>query len=498
VETDSVDDRESARRGRWDFLLLACAVALAALAAHVETLDNFFLGDDYTMVAANYGKTFRQELALLASDEIGGLWHERFVRPVRSWSLRADYAVSGLRPLTYHLSDITAHAATSIAISFLVLSLGGEVLPALFAALLFLLHPMNVDVVAWNTARDESLSASTLLFSLLLHVRSGFSLRPNVPAVGSWMLFAASLFTKEYAVLFPLALVGFVLVSRKSLREAWPRFLPFVAIVAIFIGIRWVVFGNPVGGYGSGHTYLRGDLFLSSLLSFLRALAAPAIDHPLPFAIALAGALALAVGPAKRGAPPWKWIVYWGVVWVGLFLLPTHNLVFTPRHLYLSFAGVAVAIGLALSHGRWRYRTGAAAAGLAGLVLTLLPPTVRSERAYATKALECEAAIEKVRTEAERTEDGAVLVLVGFPQHREPPWGFGWSLSEALGPPFLPETLDARVRIVVRRGWRESAWLNYREQFPGAPIRVLRWRPDRMGAEVLVPPEEDPRGRARS
>ncbi len=494
---DTARGGEPFRFERRDALLLAFAIVLAAFVAHAQTLDNFFLGDDYTMIASNYGKTFREELALLVSDEIGGVWHERFVRPVRSWSLRIDYSISGLKPLPYHISDIAAHAATSVGISLLVLTLGGELLPALFAALLFLVHPLNVDVVAWNTARDESLSASTLLFAFLLYIRSGCSLRANVYAVGSWILVAASLFTKEYAVLFPLALVGFAVVSRKPLTEIWRGFLPYLGIVAIFIGIRWIAFGNPVGGYGSGHTYLRADLFLAAVRSFFESWVAPAVHRPLPLALILVGALPLVLGPTRPGAPSWKWIFFWGVVWFGLFILPTHNLVFTPRHLYLSFAGLSVALGLMLSRTRWPFRSGLAAAGLAGLALTLLPPTLEAEARYTRQALECEIAIDNLRTESERTQDGSVFVLVGFPQHREPPWGFGWSFSDALGPPFLPERIDERVRIIVRRGWRDSAWLNYREQFPGSPIRVLRWRPDWMSIELVTPKQSASRHRQR-
>lgn len=477
-------------------LVLSGAVLLAAFLTFSETLDNYFLGDDYTMVAVNHGRTLREELELVVSDEIGGLWDEQFVRPVRSWSLRFDYAISGLRPLSYHVSDIAAHGATSIAIALLVLLLGGEWLPALLAAMLFLLHPLNVDVTAWNTARDESIGAAAMLLALVLYVRSGYSLHWNRYAIASWILLAVSVFTKEYAVLFPLALVGFGLLANEPLRELWRGWVPYAIVIALFLAARWTAFGEPVGGYGSGHTSFRPDLLASAVGQFSKAWAAPFVESPLRLLLILAGALPLAFGPRRAGSPSLKWVGYWAGFWFLLFLLPTHNLVFTDRHLYVSSTGIAIAVGLLLSRTRWAVRPGLAGVALAGLVLALLPETLAREREYARSALECESALAQLRREAAMAPEGSVFVLVGFPQHHDPPWGFGWSLADALGPPFLPERLDRRFPVVVRHEWRDTAWLNYRTQFPDAPIRVLRWRHEWRNVERLVDTEERLRRRS--
>jgi hypothetical protein len=300
-------------------------------------------------------------------------------------------------------------------------------------------------------------------------------------------------------VLFPIALIALMVLAKEPVRTYWRGLVPYVSVIAVFLVTRFLAFGNPIGGYGtgSGHTSLRPDLFLSSTGSFLARLLQPVVGHLVFVVVLLASAalcLVLSRGREPAGRPPaWRWIGYFALFWFALFLLPTHNLVFTPRHMYLSFAGIAVAAGLLLSRvfTGTRLRGVLEAGTLAGIVLLCVPPTLAYTFAYARKARECETALSELRTALATTPDGSVLVLVGFPQNHEPPWGFGWSLEDALGPPFLKEKLDRRYQVIVRRGWTDSAAGNYRRQFPDAPIRVLRFRPELNGIErILIPDEE--------
>ncbi|HSF17575.1 MAG TPA: hypothetical protein VLK65_18675 [Vicinamibacteria bacterium] len=69
AQVETARDRNGIRFEPPPFVL-PVALAVAALIAHYGTLDNYFLGDDYTMIAVNYARSLREELALLASDEI--------------------------------------------------------------------------------------------------------------------------------------------------------------------------------------------------------------------------------------------------------------------------------------------------------------------------------------------------------------------------------------------------------------------------------------------
>jgi tetratricopeptide (TPR) repeat protein len=88
--------------------------------------------------------------------------------PLTWLSLAADHAVWGLDPVGYHLTNVALHAAN--AALFLVLArrlLGareGALATATLAALLFALHPLRVESVAWAVERKDVLS---VFFGLL-------------------------------------------------------------------------------------------------------------------------------------------------------------------------------------------------------------------------------------------------------------------------------------------------------------------------------------------
>jgi hypothetical protein len=469
-------------------IVSSAALVLATFLVHGPTLGGFFLADDFTIISSFWNEGAGHLLRLLVSDEIGGSWAERFIRPGRIWSLALDKALWGLSPFGFHLTNLLLHAAAALGIFVLVRRLGGRGLPAFIGSLAFIAHPFNLEVAAWITARDESLSAAALLFALFSYLRAADRPRP-LPARGaSVVLFALSLFTKEYALVFPLALGLLPLAGVGSLRRAARDSLPYLGVIALFLGLRWFAFGHPLGGYGreeegfgAGHATLRGDLFWIAVKSFARDLVAPATARPYLGAFALLCAMGLALGGRDgKGARRPRRLIYWAAVWPLLFLLPTHNLVYTSRHLYLAFAGMAVAFGLSISGPAFRARRAVELAAAVSLTLLLLPPTLRQEERFARMALMTRVSLEQVESFSRTLADGDVLVLVGMPAHVTPPWGFGWSLSDALAPPFISEKLDDRLTVVTRKVWREEAWQTYRTQYPGRTIRVLIWDPDRL------------------
>lgn len=149
-----------------------------------------------------------------------------------SWvSLAVDHAVWGMDPRGYHLTSLLLHAACAVAVFFLIMQLLriameplGEVtqrvLPwvALAGTLLFAVHPLRVETVAWATERRGSLSALFLVLSILLYLRSARG-RPAPESLGAWFgaagaaywwsvaFFGMSLLSKEFGITLPAILL---------------------------------------------------------------------------------------------------------------------------------------------------------------------------------------------------------------------------------------------------------------------------------------------------
>src|SRR2546426_7955163 len=104
--------------------------------------------------------------------------------PLTWMTLGLDYLLWGMNPVGYHLTSLLLHAANAVVFFFLVRRLltlalpspseRGYALPvaAGFAALVFAIHPLRVESVAWATERRDVLSGLFYLVTILVYLRA--------------------------------------------------------------------------------------------------------------------------------------------------------------------------------------------------------------------------------------------------------------------------------------------------------------------------------------
>lgn len=137
-----------------------------------------------------------------------------------SWlSLSLDRALWGLNPFGYHLTNIMLHSANA-ALAYACARLLWDEKRAWLCALLFALHPLRAESVAWITERRDVLSGFFFLGALLLHLR-------KTPRAWVLAAYAAAILSKGTAV----GLVWILI----ALDKKWKDKMPFFA-VAIALG----------------------------------------------------------------------------------------------------------------------------------------------------------------------------------------------------------------------------------------------------------------------
>ena len=169
------DDRRT-----WLLSLLAGALAFVVF---LPTLDNNFVDwDDTGMLTEN------QSYRGLGAEQLGWMFttnHYGHYQPITWLTYGLDYVVWGMNPRGYHLTNNLFHAANAVLVFFLALVLlrrafGARARPpgswwlrggALLASLVFAVHPLRVESVAWATERRDLVSAFFLLLTLLAYVR---------------------------------------------------------------------------------------------------------------------------------------------------------------------------------------------------------------------------------------------------------------------------------------------------------------------------------------
>ena len=102
--------------------------------------------------------------------EIANLFIQKHgYRPIRTLSYAIDYRFSGTGPISYHVSNIIYHALTALLVYLVTLSLIPQKTTALVAALIFAVHPVHTDSVAYLSGRRDILFTLFYLAGFLLH-----------------------------------------------------------------------------------------------------------------------------------------------------------------------------------------------------------------------------------------------------------------------------------------------------------------------------------------
>jgi len=143
--------------------------------------------------------------------------------PLAWMTLGLDYLVWGMNPLGYHLTNVLLHTANAIVFYFVALRLLGaagapagtanrlaSALGAAFAALVFAVHPLRVESVAWVTERRDVVSGLFYLMAILAYLRDSDVRNGDSRRRWYWIslgCFVLALLSKAITVTLPIVLV---------------------------------------------------------------------------------------------------------------------------------------------------------------------------------------------------------------------------------------------------------------------------------------------------
>jgi tetratricopeptide (TPR) repeat protein len=297
MKNDSSDTGPVMKRNgptSWAMALLAAALSFLVYLPALK--NNFVNWDDPYIILKNVH---------IRSLDPSSLWwmftsfYQGFWMPLTWFSLALDYRWGGLEPGTYHFHNLVLHALNTGLVFFLSLKIidaargksnPGEirgktdwtVTAAFGTALLFALHPIHAETVAWATGRKDLLCGLFFLSSLLVYL--AYVQPPGRKAWKYWaclLLFFLALLSKPMAVTLPLVLL---------LLDGWPlgrfqneRFrvlrekIPFF-ILAFGAGVLTVLAESQVGalaGLGRVPLDLRILNAFHSLAFYLWKMAVP-------------------------------------------------------------------------------------------------------------------------------------------------------------------------------------------------------------------------------
>jgi len=253
--------------------LLLTTLVLVTGVLYSGTLFFQFVWDDGPQIVDNpLIRSWHSLSRVFVSD----LWYHTtrqqvYYRPLFvAWSI-ANYALVGLRPWGWHLGAILMHLGATLAVFWLSRRLGLEYWTAALATLVFALHPIHIECVAWISAASDSMVTmfAALAFVSFLNARDPEGTRKTKWRAASFILLACALLTKEMAISFT-ALVGVYVWLRPSkngsrasekLREALASMAPYAVVTAGYFVLRKVALAHASLQFDVKHGY--GDMALT-------------------------------------------------------------------------------------------------------------------------------------------------------------------------------------------------------------------------------------------
>jgi len=379
-------------RGRWSnsesapvwLRPLPVVVLLGVLTflVYLNSLQNEFVFDDLGLIVKSSKITDLRNLP-----KILGVDGRAAYRPIRTASHAIDYALFGLNPAGFRAVNIALHVLNGTLLFFLFRTLLRNPRPALLAAMLFVVHPIQTESVAYISGRRDLLFALFYLLGFACYVRYRESdrLRYLFLAGASYLL---SLLSKEMAISLPLLCLCYDVVRSIPAAEGNSPLSPLRAVAEgvrtavrrhtllyaagtaglLFLVWYYVYRINPsqqreMYGGGLGPTLMtsaRIVVHYLKLLIFPVTLSADYSYNAFPvsrslgdpralFALAILGAVAWGI---LRLLPSARWAAFGGL-WFFVTLLPVsqiipHHEMMAEHYLYLPSAGIFLAAGVLL------------------------------------------------------------------------------------------------------------------------------------------------------
>jgi len=156
--------------------------------------------------------------------------------PLTMLSFALEYRFFRLNPKIYHLNNLMLHVLNSVLVFVWILLITRHLGKAFLTSILFGLHPMHVESVAWVAERKDVLYAFFYLSSLIFYTRYCLtSRRAKRYFAMSLVLFLCSLLSKPAAMTLPiiLILVDYLLRRSWNTRLIWEK-IPFLMLSICF------------------------------------------------------------------------------------------------------------------------------------------------------------------------------------------------------------------------------------------------------------------------
>lgn len=358
------------------FLFTLILISAFSFLLYLNATHGKFVYDDFKIIVENsFIKEWRYLPKIFTKDyfSISG---EMSYRPLVTISYFLDYAIWRLNPLGFHLTNVILHTVNSVLFYLFLRTILDNNKIVLLSIFFFITHPLLVETVNAVGYREDLLSATFLLVSLvcfiksdaLLYRESGKKSRFIVYYAISLAAYLCALFSKEMAITLPALLMLFVVFSDQ---KPWPAlarrfkgiYLGYLAISLFYLIMRFVIFSNPAlkAAYQPGGFWINAFTMITILVFYIKLsffplnlnadYVVPLVTHPLEASSVLSITFLISISIIFAILCKTRNMFACWMAWFFITLLPVMNIIpigniMAERYLYIPVMGFCVVKGI--------------------------------------------------------------------------------------------------------------------------------------------------------
>ncbi len=346
---------------------VVAALALAIVVTMGRSVANGFVYDDVSAIVQNTHVTAADWVSIPGSTYwLGTLW-----RPLTTAGFALQWAAFGGQPWGFHLVSLLACFVAALLLVALLERLGASRAIAAVVGVLFVVHPVHVEVVANVVGQSELWVAISLLAATLVYLSFAPAGAQPERVVVLLAIVALGITAKEQGFVIPLLLVGAAWLRLPAATPASRTQVQALWLVTAVTGVMFLIRSRVTGAFTgeTPATAFTGAGFGARVLTFLDVvprdarlllwpihlqadygppqvpIGGPVTEQHLLGALLVIGVIAL-YWWSRRRAP----MVAFGCWWTAITLAPVTNLaaatgiVMAERVLFLPSIGVAIAV----------------------------------------------------------------------------------------------------------------------------------------------------------
>lgn len=218
---------------KYSNLFWIAIIAILTFGIYFQSLNNQFLSDwddgiyitNNTELQSSKGNAVKEAFTSFSN----GHYH-----PLTTLSYVAEYNLFGLSAKAFHTTNLLLHIINSCLVFAFVWLLSKQQLTAFVTALLFAVHFMHVESVAWISDRKDLLCTLFFLGALCTYLIHKREIKSRW-YVMTFILFLLALFSKAMAVTLPIAFLAVdYFMSGKLSKKMILEKVPFLMVSVIF------------------------------------------------------------------------------------------------------------------------------------------------------------------------------------------------------------------------------------------------------------------------